>query len=93
MKNLIIVLAIVVIIIGAALYVISNKPAQQASMDMQNMPSHAMPAAEDVVCPVTGDIVDPVTAKLKTVYKGKTYYFCCEGCPEKFKENPEKYAK
>jgi Cu+-exporting ATPase len=26
-------------------------------------------------------------------YNGKTYYFCMEGCKEKFKENPEKYTK
>ncbi|HDQ25721.1 MAG TPA: YHS domain-containing protein [bacterium] len=26
-------------------------------------------------------------------YKGKTYYFCCAGCPEAFKKDPEKYIK
>jgi YHS domain-containing protein len=24
-------------------------------------------------------------------YKGKTYYVCCSGCRDEFKENPEKY--
>jgi hypothetical protein len=26
-------------------------------------------------------------------YKGETYYVCCSGCAEAFKENPEKYIK
>jgi YHS domain-containing protein len=26
-------------------------------------------------------------------YKGKRYYFCCAGCPERFKENPAAFAK
>ena len=27
----------------------------------------------------------------KSVYKGKTYYFCCPGCKPQFDKNPEKY--
>ena len=44
-------------------------------------------------CPVMGEesTVNPKTLALR--YKGKTYYFCCAGCPKKFKQNPEKYAK
>jgi YHS domain-containing protein len=30
---------------------------------------------------------------LTTMYKGKTYYFCCTGCRDAFKDNPEKYIK
>ena len=33
---------------------------------------------------------DPETAA-KSVYKGKTYYFCCPGCKEPFDKDPEKY--
>ena len=29
----------------------------------------------------------------KSVYKGKTYYFCCPGCKPLFDKNPEKYIK
>jgi len=46
-----------------------------------------------VKCPVTGGTIDPAKAYAKTTYKGKTYYFCCAGCPEQFKKNPEKYIK
>ena len=46
-----------------------------------------------VKCAVTGTKIDPSKAYSKTVYKGKTYYFCCAGCPEEFKKNPKKYIK
>jgi YHS domain-containing protein len=25
-------------------------------------------------------------------YHGKSFYFCCEGCPAEFKKNPDKYT-
>lgn len=30
---------------------------------------------------------------LSAVYKGETYYFCCQKCLQNFKANPEKYLK
>jgi YHS domain-containing protein len=46
------------------------------------------------VCPVMGTKIPDVTkAAGKTVYKGKTYYFCCAGCKPAFDKNPEKYIK
>jgi len=43
--------------------------------------------------PVCGMEVDPTTAKYKTEYKGKTYYFCSAHCKKVFEDNPEKYLK
>ena len=45
--------------------------------------------AKDLVC---GMDVDEKTAKYKTTYKGKTYYFCAPGCKKMFEEEPEKYV-
>ena len=54
----------------------------------------AVAAPKVVKCAVTGEEIGAPSAAFKsTVYKGHTYYFCCPGCPEKFKENPAKYAK
>jgi YHS domain-containing protein len=44
--------------------------------------------AIDPVCKMT---VDEKTAKFKTSYQGKTYYFCAPGCKKAFEENPQKY--
>jgi len=44
------------------------------------------------ICPVTGNqIVED--AKVAYEYGGKVYNFCCQGCIEPFKKNPEKYIK
>jgi YHS domain-containing protein len=46
------------------------------------------------VCPVMGTKIPDVTkAAGKSVYKGKTYYFCCGGCKPAFDRNPAKYVK
>jgi YHS domain-containing protein len=46
--------------------------------------------AKDVVC---GMMVDEKSAKYKTEYEGKTYYFCSPGCMTSFNSNPGRYAK
>jgi hypothetical protein len=39
-------------------------------------------------CVVSGGL-----GTLPVTYMGKTYYVCCSGCRDEFKENPEKYIK
>ena len=51
---------------------------------------------EQVLCPVMKSSVrKELSEKMGWVreYKGKTYYFCCAGCPEQFDKDPEKYLK
>ncbi|HLN45985.1 MAG: YHS domain-containing protein [Chloroflexota bacterium] len=43
--------------------------------------------------PVCGMTVDEKTAKIKSDYMGKTYYFCNASCKATFDKNPSKYAK
>ena len=45
--------------------------------------------AKDVIC---GMNVDEKTAKFKSDYIGKTYYFCSQMCKTTFDKNPAKYA-
>ncbi len=42
--------------------------------------------------PICGMDVDEAKAAGSSVYQGKTYYFCAEGCKKSFDENPEKHA-
>ncbi len=42
------------------------------------------------VCPVMGNEVDKEAPTV--VYEGKVYGFCCSGCDDKFKDDPEKYV-
>ena len=48
-------------------------------------------ANDKVVCPVSGETMLKSQAKASFEYEGKTYYFCCEGCKEKFVKDPAKY--
>jgi len=46
--------------------------------------------AIDPICKME---VDEKTAKFKSEYREKTYYFCAPGCKKEFDDNPEKYVK
>jgi YHS domain-containing protein len=48
-------------------------------------------ADEKVVCPVSGETMLKSQAKATYEYEGKMYYFCCEGCKEKFVKDPARY--
>ncbi len=49
------------------------------------------PASSVEKDPVCGMTVDPARAKATHEHAGKTYYFCCQGCQEKFSADPAKY--
>jgi hypothetical protein len=51
-----------------------------------NMPG-IVQAASQTECPVMGGKPDP---KFFADYKGQRIYFCCTGCIEEFKKDPEK---
>ncbi len=40
--------------------------------------------------PVCGMDVNPTTARFRTLYNEREYFFCCAGCLAKFQANPEK---
>lgn len=87
----------IVVLAGLGVWCFFGRPAEQASMPAMQMAKPMMApeggSGEETRCPVTGEKVDPAMATLKTEYMGKTYYFCCPGCPETFKKDPEKYIK
>jgi len=51
------------------------------------VPGSGQPATD----PVCGMKVDPARAKASREHDGVKYYFCCNGCAEKFAAVPEKY--
>ena len=60
---------------------------------MENPEEYLKDANEQVTCPVSGETIAKSDAFGSMEYKGKTYYFCCAGCQDKFKADPEKYIK
>ena len=57
---------------------------------MQAMPEQ-QPVAGGERDPVCGMTVQPATAAGSHAHAGKTYYFCCQGCLEKFRADPVRY--
>jgi len=47
------------------------------------------PGAKDPVCGMT---VSVATAKHRAELSGRSYYFCCAGCREKFLASPGKFG-
>jgi P-type Cu+ transporter len=45
-----------------------------------------------VTDPVCGMEIDTAAAAASEEYEGKTYYFCSEGCHQRFVAAPEQYA-
>lgn len=44
------------------------------------------------VDPVCGMQVEEAHAAARVQHDGRTYYFCSEGCKERFRESPEKFV-
>jgi Cu+-exporting ATPase len=55
------------------------------------MTDNVSKAATLVKDPVCGMDVNPATSKHKVDHAGRSHFFCCAGCAEKFKSNPDKY--
>ena len=61
------------------------------------VPAFAQKAPKEIACAVMAshkvNIAKATKAKMFADYKGKRYFFCCEGCPATFKADPSKFAK
>jgi xanthine dehydrogenase accessory factor len=62
----------------------------QGEAGARGAPGAATPEA--AIDPVCGMDVDPATARFMLEHGGRTYYFCCEGCREKFRADPAAYG-
>lgn len=60
---------------------------------MGHMASETSSAVEvgNKICPVSGEEIEKMGTTAQYEYKGKIYNFCCTGCIEEFKKDPEKY--
>jgi len=89
MRKAIAILAVVALLV-AATYAVAATARQTSSKPGVR----AAPAKKTgYICPVMGGKVKNTKTAPKSVYKGKTYYFCCQACKPKFDKNPGKYVK
>ncbi len=65
-----------------------TKPATKAS------PAAPNKAVAKQYCAVTGETLGSMGAVGgSSIYEGKKYVFCCQGCKPQFDKNPAKFAK
>ena len=73
-----------------------NTPEDHSGHDMSSMTREETSegAVEEQItqttCPVMGGKIDK---DIWVEHNGRKIYFCCAGCPEEFKKNPEKYIE
>jgi YHS domain-containing protein len=79
-------IVLVTVLIGALLI-----PSLTFSQELKIRQSRPDEIGMKAWCPVM-DYNFEVKASTSVIdYKGKSFYFCCEGCPAEFKNNPDKY--
>jgi len=91
MKRAISILAAAVLVVGAPTFAAGHRHAKPtAGRAAAGKAASKQPEAR---CPVMGGKVKDFKTAPKSVYKGKTYYFCCPGCKPRFDKEPENYIK
>jgi xanthine dehydrogenase accessory factor len=55
-------------------------------------PASRAPEQQETKDPICGMAVDISRAKYKSEYEGKSFYFCCAGCKQKFDKQSDFYA-
>ncbi|MGB7911970.1 MAG: YHS domain-containing protein [Desulfobaccales bacterium] len=61
-----------------------------ATQGLQDKSGTVQPGAPQTVCPVLGN---KINKNIYTDYQGQRIYFCCPGCIDVFKKNPEACLK
>ncbi|MGA2538420.1 MAG: YHS domain-containing protein [Terracidiphilus sp.] len=71
---------------------VASPSTEQAQAEKAQPDDQATPATNDdkKLCPVCGMKADPA---IKSVYKGKTYYFCMQDHKVTFDDSPEDFVK
>jgi YHS domain-containing protein len=103
LKKLVFVISL--IFFFGAVSIAQEKPKQEKMKEAEKTEKEEMHIKQEVIdyketvsegpwnklCPVMGNKVDPEVPTVE--YEGKAYGFCCPGCDDKFRNNPEKYSK
>src|SRR6185295_14608912 len=62
---------------------------QRAAEAEASKAPEAVPAGAQAIDPICGMTVEVATARHTAVHAGRTFYFCCGGCRERFLAEPE----
>ena len=60
-------------------------------MPAEEQAVEASDSALTAIDPVCGMIVDIASARQRSTYEGREFYFCCAACKRLFERNPQAY--
>ena len=66
-------------------------PSIALSEELKARPATPGEVGKKAWCPVMNFNFDVKAGTQVIDYKGKSFYFCCEGCPQEFLKDPDKY--
>lgn len=69
-----------------------QQPATTTTTAGVKAPGEAV-VGDKTTCPVSGEEFVVTASSPKVEHNGKTYYFCCGGCDQRFAKDPEKYLQ
>ena len=73
--------------------IVASQRAREAAVDRDTRAHH--PAANELSLtrdPVCGMPVEPETAPFRSWFRGRAFFFCSEGCHDRFTDQPESYG-
>ena len=72
----------------------TEKPAgEKAASDAAVKAPGEAQIGDKAKCPVSGEAFTVTDQSPHSEIDGKTYYFCCSGCKEKFEKDPKKFLQ
>ena len=83
-RRMIILLLLAGMILSAGFISAEEEKKEAAKPDAEK----AVKFKKQTVCPIMGNEINP---EVFADIQGQRVYFCCEGCIDKFREDPEKY--
>jgi YHS domain-containing protein len=83
-------IGMLLVAVALALMRVGPVLAQQRSVGAVGQAQAQTQGKPQTKCPVLGGNIDK---NMYADYKGYHIYFCCKGCDEEFKKNPEKYLE
>ncbi|HEX6863038.1 MAG TPA: YHS domain-containing protein, partial [Thermoanaerobaculia bacterium] len=66
---------------------------QERRVVAEEKPSAAAEPPAQALDPICGMTVEVATARHTAEHAGRTYYFCCGGCRQRFLAEPERYIQ
>ena len=79
-------ISLVAVLVGVLLI-----PSITFSQELKVRPARPDEIGLKAWCPIMDYNFDVKASTSVIDYKGKSFYFCCEGCPAEFKKDPDKY--